>query len=243
MENAISFRNLQLRYKSATTPALSIDHLDISQGQMLGIIGPSGSGKSTLLRAIIGSIKPTSGTVQIANTDIRNNNKFCNVSMIYQNFNLIPRMNVLTNVLMGRLAWKSGFLHMFPVFNEKDKYLALAALDRVGMLSFSRADVRDLSGGQMQRVAIARCLAQDTKIILADEPVAALDPINARNVIELLVSLNQERNITILVNLHQLDLVEKYCSSVLGLSGGRLSFYHAENLPEQHRSEWQKLYG
>src|SRR5690606_2709049 len=172
---------------------------------------------STLLRAIAGFIKPASGEIRFNGSVVANNDFPKHLSVVYQNFNLMRRLDVLTNVLMGRLAHQRGFNRVWTKFSEDDRYISLMALDRVGMLPFASSTVQHLSGGQMQRIAIARCLAQQTPIILADEPVAALDPINATNVITLLSDLCREQNITVLVNLHQVDLVQEYCDAVIGL--------------------------
>lgn len=242
---AIELRNLRVFYQGAPEPALSIDELSIKQGDFTAVIGSSGAGKSTLLRAINGLIHHEQGTIQIHGKTYSRKELMAlrqQVAMIFQSFNLAPRLSVLDNVLVGRLASKRGFSKTMARFNCEDREIAFAALQKVGMLSFALRDIRQLSGGQKQRVAIARCLAQESNIILADEPVASLDPVNSRKIIELLKSLNEDQGITVLVNLHQVDLVEKYFSSVIGLKKGSLEF-HKSTQKNGSNDQWHKLYG
>ena len=244
--NAIELKDVRVFYPGALEPALSIDKLNIKQGDFTAVIGSSGAGKSTLLRSINGLILHEKGSIRIHNKSYTKKELMAlrqQVAMIFQSFNLAPRLSVLENVLVGRLASKRGLSKTLARFNSEDREAAFCALQKVGMLSFALRDIRQLSGGQKQRVAIARCLAQESNIILADEPVASLDPVNSRKIIELLQLLNQEQNITVLVNLHQVDLVEKYFSNVVGLKKGALEFHNKSTQQSASNDQWHKLYG
>ncbi len=204
--------------------------LSVPAGQMVGIIGRSGAGKSTLLRMINRLTDPSSGRIlhhgrditALRGQELRRWRTDC--AMIFQQFNLVPRLDVLTNVLVGRLnhvpAWRS-LLRLWP---EADRAIALSALEQfdIGRLATQRAD--SLSGGQQQRVAIARALVQEPSIILADEPVASLDPRNAKLVMDALAEINRSYGITVLVNIHSLDLARQYCERLVGLAAGQLVF-------------------
>jgi len=241
---AIEFSQVNVCYSGVEGYALEIDNLSVDSADFVAVIGPSGAGKSTLLRSINGLIPHQQGEIRVFGQCYRQRDFVRlrqQVSMVFQNFNLSPRMSVLDNVLVGRLAKKNGLLKTLARFNDEDREIAFLALQKVGMLSYALRDVRQLSGGQKQRVAIARCLAQQARVILADEPVASLDPINAMRIIELLKELNEEQHITVLVNLHQMDLVEKYFSTVIGLKQGRLDFHHNNNqqiIPK----DWHRVY-
>jgi len=240
---ALDIRELQVCYPGSKQVVLDIPQLSIEAGSFTGVVGPSGAGKSTLLRALNGLVKPSRGQVRVLG---RNAEQLTllrqQVSMVFQGFNLMPRLSVLSNVLIGRLSHKSGLAKFGAFFTAEDREIALRALNQVGMLRYAYRDVRDLSGGQKQRVAIARCLAQQASIILADEPVASLDPLNARNVMALLHSLNQEHGITVVVNLHQTDLVETYCDSVVGLKAGNLMFHQVVAKTRSNDSPWKQIY-
>ncbi|WP_137888834.1 phosphonate ABC transporter ATP-binding protein [Pseudomonas sp. 2FE] len=240
---ALDIRELQVCYPGSKQIVLDIPQLRIEAGSFTAVVGPSGAGKSTLLRALNGLVKPSRGGVRVLGgsaeqlTLLRRQ-----VSMVFQGFNLMPRLSVLSNVLVGRLSHKSGLAKFGAYFTVEDREVALRALSQVGMLRYAYRDVRDLSGGQKQRVAIARCLAQQASIILADEPVASLDPLNARNVMALLHSLNQEHGITVVVNLHQAELVEAYCNSVVGLKAGHLMFHQVMAKSHGNDSSWKQIY-
>jgi phosphonate transport system ATP-binding protein len=244
-KHAIEFNQVRISYPGAKDYALRIDKLSVNCADFVAVIGPSGAGKSTFLRSINGLIPHQQGELHVFGQSYRQRDLVRlrqQVSMVFQNFNLSPRMSVLDNVLIGRLAQKKGMLKALARFNDEDREIAFLALQKVGMLSYALRDIRQLSGGQKQRVAIARCLAQQAKIILADEPVASLDPVNARRIIELLKELNQEQYITVLVNLHQVELVEKYFSSVIGLKHGRLEF-HQDSQQQTITKDWNRIYG
>ena len=224
----LELQGLTRRFGAAT--AVDAVSLSVPAGQMVGIIGRSGAGKSTLLRLINRLTDPTSGRIlhhgrditALQGRDLRQWRTDC--AMIFQQFNLVPRLDVLTNVLVGRLnhvpLWRS-LLRLWP---DSDRAVALSALDQfdIGMLASQRAD--SLSGGQQQRVAIARALVQEPQIMLADEPVASLDPRNAKLVMDALAEINRRYGITVLVNIHSLDLARSYCERLVGLSAGRLVF-------------------
>lgn len=208
--------------------------LAIPAGQMLGIIGRSGAGKSTLLRMINRLIEPSEGTIRCEGREVtalrgaalRDWRSDC--AMIFQQFNLVQRLDVLTNVLVGRLnrrggVWKRlGALAMR--FTPAERAMALALLERFGLLgqALQRADT--LSGGQQQRVAICRALIQEPRLILADEPIASLDPGNARAVMDTLRRVHHEDGLTVLVNLHDLDTARQYCDRIVAMQDGRVMF-------------------
>jgi phosphonate transport system ATP-binding protein len=204
--------------------------LSIEPGSFVGVIGRSGAGKSTLLRMINRLVDPTEGRIGFGDVevsalrgqDLRAWRRRC--AMIFQQFNLVGRLDVLTNVLMGRLGHMSGWRAMSRRWHPEDRVIALAALERmdIGGLAAQRAD--QLSGGQQQRVAICRALVQEPDIILADEPVASLDPRNTKVVMDELQRINRQFGITVLCNLHSLDLAHAYCDRLVGMAQGRVVF-------------------
>ena len=210
--------------------ALKDINLEIHEGEFVAIIGLSGAGKSTLLRTI-NKIHPiTGGALFVNDVDVSTiQGKELrifrrNIGMIFQSFNLVKRMSVFKNVLAGRVAYHSTFKTVFGLFPKADQILALEALDKMGILekAFVRAD--QLSGGQMQRVALARALAQEPKLILADEPVASLDPITTLSVMDDFLRINKELGITIVTNMHHVDLALKYATRVIGIKDGSIIF-------------------
>lgn len=237
----LDVRDLQVRYPGTRQVVLDIARLTIDEASFTGIVGPSGAGKSTLLRSLNGLVKPTRGQVRVNGRRVPPGAILQQVSMVFQGFNLMPRLSVLSNVLVGRLSHKWGVAKFAGRFDVHDREVALKALSQVGMLRYAYRDVRDLSGGQKQRVAIARCLAQEASIILADEPVASLDPLNARNVMGLLRNLNREHGITVVVNLHQTELVESYCDSVVGLRAGEMMFHEPVGV-DPEPAAWKQIY-
>ncbi|MFM8747448.1 MAG: phosphonate ABC transporter ATP-binding protein [Aestuariivirga sp.] len=210
--------------------ALSGVSLEVGNGVFVGIIGRSGAGKSTLLRCINRLVDPSEGRISFEGRDVtflrgqalRDWRASC--GMIFQQFNLAGRLDVLTNVLMGRINAISVLPAMLKTWPEKEKLTALRALDRLDLGELAGQRAESLSGGQQQRVAIARTLVQDPRIILADEPVASLDPRNTRIVMDALRDLNRERSITVLCNLHSLDLARAYCQRLIGMREGRVVF-------------------
>jgi phosphonate transport system ATP-binding protein len=210
--------------------AVNNANLDIPDGQMVGIIGRSGAGKSTLLRLLNRLIDPSDGKIlfgendiaQLKGRELRAWRSDC--AMIFQQFNLVSRLDVLTNVMTGRLfelpAWRS----MAQVFTPRERAFAIQALDRLGMAHTALQRAETLSGGQQQRVAIARALAQEPKILLADEPIASLDPMNAKIVMDALRDINTQDGITVICNLHTLDTARDYCDRIIGMQDGRVVF-------------------
>jgi phosphonate transport system ATP-binding protein len=202
----------------------------IADGEMVGIIGRSGAGKSTLLRLINRLIDPSEGTIVSDGTDVtalrgRDLRAWrARTAMIFQQYNLVHRLDVLTNVMCGRLYEISTLRALLRWFTPTERALALRALDRLGMadVAMNRADA--LSGGQQQRVAIARALMQRPRILLADEPIASLDPSNAKIVMDALAEINRHDGITVLTNLHTLDTARTYCRRIIGMSAGRIVF-------------------
>lgn len=221
--------------------------LRIDRGEMVGIIGRSGAGKSTVLRLINRLIEPSSGRILCDGRDVTALKGAelrawrARTAMIFQQFNLVSRLDVLTNVLTGCLNRVSMPRMLLKIFTEAERALAIRALERLGLaeVALNRADA--LSGGQQQRVAIARALMQEPQIVLADEPIASLDPLNAKIVMDALADINRRDGITVLTNLHTLDTARTYCRRIVGMSAGRIVFDGApEDLTER---ELQAIYG
>ncbi|MDQ5822799.1 MAG: phosphonate ABC transporter ATP-binding protein [Chloroflexota bacterium] len=216
------------------TKALHRVDLEIPDGQFVVIIGLSGSGKSTLLRCINGLIKPSSGKIWLDGDEVTAASTAelrrlrLKIGMIFQQFNLVKRSSVMTNVLSGRLGYRSTLPTLFHRFSAEDYQMAFRNLERVGIpqKAYSRAD--QLSGGQQQRVAIARALMQEPKLMLADEPVASLDPATSHSVMKYLEQINKEDGLTVLCNLHFLSLARRYADRVIALrndgEGGHIVF-------------------
>lgn len=204
--------------------------IEIPSGQMVGIIGRSGAGKSTLLRMINRLVDPSDGSIcfcdarvsELAGAPLREWQRDC--AMIFQQFNLVPRLDVLTNVLLGRLNGRSTFASMLNIFSKEERAEAIIALERLDIAQTALQKAGTLSGGQQQRVAIARALMQRPKVILADEPIASLDPRNAQIVMESLKSINAREGITVITNLHTLDTARAYCERIIGMQGGKVVF-------------------
>ncbi len=247
----LSVKNLIKTYPNGVQ-ALKGVSFDVKKGEFLVIIGLSGSGKSTLLRCINRLHDPTSGVVQFnspsfevdiakltTKNDIRSLRK--KIGMIFQHFNLIPRHTVLSNVLMGKLGSISTLKSIFNLFSDEDNADAMKYLKLVGISEKSHVRADQLSGGQQQRVAIARALTQGPEVLLADEPVASLDPATCHIVMDYLKKVNQELGITIICNLHFLSLVRQYATRVIALKGGELVY---EGDPKNIDEAWfEKIYG
>lgn len=232
-------------YPSGTV-ALKDVSFSVQDGEFLVVIGLSGSGKSTLLRCINRLIDPTEGRIlwddlditQASSAELRKVRR--QIGMVFQQFNLVKRSSVLTNVLSGRLGYANPVLSMMGIWSSTDRERARRALERIGIAdkAFVRADT--LSGGQQQRVGIARTLMQEPKLILADEPVASLDPVLAHSILHYLEQLNQE-GITVICSLHFLDLVHRYGTRVIGLKEGVKVF---EGTPHEiDRAKFKEIYG
>ena len=210
--------------------AVSDLSLSIPRGQFVGVIGRSGAGKSTFLRMLNRLVDPSGGRILWDGTDVtalsgaglRDWRRRC--AMIFQQFNLIGRLDVLDNVLMGRLTHTPAWRSTAKLWSRDDRAIAMAALDQmdIAQLATQRADY--LSGGQQQRVAICRALVQEPEIVLADEPVASLDPRNAKIVMDALLRINRSFGLTVFCNLHSLDLARSYCDRLVGMAAGRLVF-------------------
>ena len=205
-------------------------NLEIPEGQMVGIIGRSGAGKSTLLRMINRLTDTSDGTITFGSRDVTNLSGAAlrewrsDCAMIFQQFNLVPRIDVLTNVLLGRLNGRSTLMSLFNVFTHQERVDAIKALDRLDIAQVALQRAGTLSGGQQQRVAIARALMQTPKMILADEPIASLDPRNAQVVMDSLKAINEQQKITVITNLHTLDTARNYCERIIGMAQGRVVF-------------------
>jgi phosphonate transport system ATP-binding protein len=205
-------------------------NLEIEQGEFIAIIGLSGAGKSTLIRTINRMHDITSGKLTVDDVDVmslsgKSLRRFRRkIGMIFQSFNLITRTTVIKNVLTAFVPDMPWFRSAFGIYTKEEKLKALECLDKVGIVdkAFVRAD--QLSGGQQQRVALARTLAQDPQIILADEPVASLDPVTAKQVMDDFKRINQHMNITILINIHHVDLALQYCDRVIGIRAGEVVY-------------------
>jgi len=228
---------------------VAVDDLSVivADGEFLVIIGLSGSGKSTLLRCVNRLVEPTSGKIFLDDVEVtrlsparlRETRK--EIGMIFQQFNLVRRSSVLTNVLTGRLGTVSSWQSAVGRFPLQDYHRAYANLERVGIVekAYQRADT--LSGGQQQRVAIARALMQEPKLMLADEPVASLDPATSHSVMKYLEEINRQDGITVLCNLHFLSLARRYATRVIALKAGRIVF---DGLPRDiDRDRFREIYG
>lgn len=208
--------------------------LNIEPGEMVALIGPSGSGKSTLLRHLAGLAQGDrdSGRIEVLGQRIQEQGRLdrdirkarARIGYIFQQFNLIGRMDVVSNVLTGTLGRIPAWRGNFGIFTLEERALALESLRRVGMDSFAMQRASCLSGGQQQRVAIARTLAQQAELILADEPIASLDPESARRVMDILADINQRDSKTVVVTLHQVDYARQYCRRAIALKHGRILF-------------------
>ncbi|MDY4383637.1 phosphonate ABC transporter ATP-binding protein [Pectobacterium brasiliense] len=208
-------------------------NFDLHTGEFVAVIGRSGAGKSTLLHLLNGTISASGGEIinysgeqpqdiiKLRSRQIRKWRAHC--GMIFQDFCLVPRLDVLTNVLLGRLSQTSTFKSLFRVFSDEDRARAIELLQWLNMLPQALQRAENLSGGQMQRVAICRALMQQPRILLADEPVASLDPKNTRRIMDVLREVSQQ-GISVMVNLHSVDLVKQYCTRVIGIAQGRIVF-------------------
>lgn len=228
------------------TQALKDVSFEVADGEFLAVIGLSGSGKSTLLRCINRLIEPTSGKITWNGIDITDKNADLRmirrqIGMVFQQFNLVKRSSVLTNVLTGRLGYVSSFQSLLGYFSPEDYKRAMSNLEQVGLSEKAHVRADSLSGGQQQRVGIARALMQEPKLILADEPVASLDPVLAHSILKYLEILNKERGITVLCSLHFLDLVHRYATRAIALKDGKLVF---EGLPHEiDDNQFKAIYG
>jgi phosphonate transport system ATP-binding protein len=224
----LEMRNVQCRFGDVV--AVNDASLRIEPGEMVGIIGRSGAGKSSLLRLINRLYAPQQGSISwngecvlsLNGRELRDWRR--RATIIFQQFNLIPRLDVLTNVLLGTLATRPVVPSLFKYFPPELRARAIIELDRLGMAETAFQRTQFLSGGQQQRIAIARAMLQDPEILLADEPVASLDPINSETVMQSIAEINRTRGITVLVNLHSIDIARRYCRRIIGMRGGKIVF-------------------
>jgi phosphonate transport system ATP-binding protein len=241
----LEIHNLSKDYRG--TPALTDVSLTVKKGEFVAVIGRSGAGKSTLLRCINRLVEPSSGRVLVDGTDVTGLGRRglrslrTKVGMIFQHYNLVPRLTVVENVLHGRLGFKSTWAGMWGLYNEGEKRRALDLLAQLGLEDAAGQRCDRLSGGQKQRVGIARALIQDPRLILCDEPIASLDPGSAKVIMDQLRSICDNQGITIVVNLHQVDVAVKYADRVVGIRGGRVEF---DGTPKKlHKKDVAAIYG
>lgn len=240
----INLDRLSVTYPGGVQALQSIC-LNFNPGEFTVILGTSGSGKSTLLRCLNGLIRPTAGSITVDGCRKLDDPKVLHqhrkrTGMIFQQHQLIGRQTALQNVLTGRLAYHSTFRSFFPL-PKADKHLALECLERVGLLNKALSRGDNLSGGQQQRVGIARALAQQPRLILADEPVASLDPASSHKVISFLRQICQEDGISAIMSLHQVDLAKTYADRIIGVSQGHVIFDgNASGIQEE---ELNRIYG
>jgi len=238
--------NLSKTYPNGTQ-ALRDVSFEVEDGEFLAVIGLSGSGKSTLLRCINRLIEPTSGKIFWNDQDITAASSGemrkirRQIGMVFQQFNLVKRSSVFTNVLTGRLGYVNTFTSALHLFSGADQQKAVDSLEQVGLVDKAHVRADSLSGGQQQRVGIARALMQDPKLILADEPVASLDPVLAHSILKYLEQLNKEKGITVICSLHFLDLVHRYATRAIALKDGELVF---RGLPKEiDDAQFKAIYG
>lgn len=242
----LSITNLQKQYERASDPALKKVSMEVAEGELIAVLGKSGAGKSTFIRCLNRLIDPTAGEIiwddqnilQLQGSKLREYRR--GIGMIFQSFHLIDRMDAITNVLVGQLGFIPLWRALLLRFSMEEKKLAFEALDRVGLKEHAMKRVSLLSGGQRQRVAIARALMQKPKMILGDEPVASLDPITAKSVMELLAKINKEDTITMIINLHDVTLAKAYATRIIGIANGHIVY---DGTPENMTEETlEKIY-
>ncbi|HLR21547.1 MAG TPA: phosphonate ABC transporter ATP-binding protein [Tissierellaceae bacterium] len=225
----IEFKNVTKIYDNGVKALSNVD-LTIEQGEFVAIIGLSGSGKSTLIRCVNRMHEITSGELYVNNVNVSNlkgkevRNFRRDIGMVFQSFNLVTRSTVINNVMTAFVPELSGVRKFFGVFTKENKIDALTALDNVNILDKAYTRVDQLSGGQMQRVALARVLAQDPKVILADEPVASLDPITSVRVMDDFKRINEDKNISVLINIHDVEMAIEYADRIIGINKGNIIF-------------------
>ncbi|ADU31255.1 phosphonate ABC transporter ATP-binding protein [Evansella cellulosilytica] len=242
----IEFKNVSLVYPNGTQGLKNIN-LKINDGEFVVVVGLSGAGKSTLIRSMNRLVTPTDGELFIDDENIlaynsRNLRKLrTEVGMIFQNYNLVKRSTVMKNVISGRLGYTGTLKSLLGIFSKEELSLAYQSLERVNIAEkvYQRAD--QLSGGQQQRVAIARVLTQQPKVVLADEPVASLDPPTSHQVMTYLRKINKEDNITTVVNLHFIDMAMEYADRIIGMRAGEVVFDGPAS--EVSESTFEEIYG
>ena len=245
----LQVKNLTKVYPDGTV-ALKNVSFEVPDGEFLIVIGLSGSGKSTLLRCINRLIDATEGEIiwnginicDLKGEELRKMRR--KIGMIFQSFNLVKRSSVLTNVMSGRLGYTRTFKSMVGRFSKTDLVMGRNVVERLGITDQIHKRADELSGGQQQRVGIARALMQDPELILADEPVASLDPVLAHSILRTLEKLNQEDRMTVICSLHYLDLVQRYGTSVVGLRDGEIVYQGSrEDVRKMTDDEFKHIYG
>ena len=242
----IKFENVSVTYPGGVE-ALKDLNLEIKDGDFIIIVGLSGAGKSTLLRTVNNLVKPSTGSVYLEGKNVTSAKKKelkkirSQIGMIFQTFNLVNRSTVLKNVLTGRLSNISTIRSILGLWPKDQKEMAFEALNQVEILEKAYVRASNLSGGQQQRVGIARALSQKPKVMLADEPVASLDPITSRVVMSYLKKINTELGITTIVNLHFLDLAKEFGDRLIGLRDGELVF--DGNVNDVSDKDFENIYG
>ncbi len=245
----LQVRNLTKVYGDGTVALKNIS-FEVPDGEFLVIIGLSGSGKSTLLRCINRLIDPTEGEIiwdgvdlcALKGEDLRKVRR--KIGMVFQNFNLVKRSSVFANVMSGRLGYAGTLSSMFGKFDKSDLEMGRGVVERLGITDQMHKRADELSGGQQQRVGIARALMQEPEMILADEPVASLDPVLAHSILKTLEQLNQEDKITVLCSLHYLDLVQRYATSVIGLRLGEIVYQGSKaDIRKMTDEQFKDVYG
>jgi phosphonate transport system ATP-binding protein len=246
MNEILTVDNLEKVYPNGTR-ALNDVSFKVNKGEFLVVIGLSGSGKSTLLRCINRLHDPTAGSIRFNGSEVTElkgsplRSLRAKIGMIFQHFNLVPRKTVMTNVLTGTLSRTGTIASIFGIFSQEDKKRAKELIDLVGLTGKEQQRADNLSGGQQQRVAIARALMQNPEILLADEPVASLDPSTSHSVMNYLKKVQEELGVTVICNLHFLSLVREYGTRVIALKDGKLVF---EGPPTDIDEQWfQTIYG
>ncbi|MEP9365896.1 phosphonate ABC transporter ATP-binding protein [Xanthobacter sp. VNH20] len=216
----------------------------VRAGEFVAVLGPSGAGKTTLFRCITGLLAPDRGTVTVCGEDVAhaaNHRRRRQVAVVFQQFNLVGRLSALDNVLAGRLGYVPAWRGCLRLFSRADRLLALECLERVGLLEMADQRADHLSGGQQQRVAIARALAQKPSVVVADEPVASLDPRTAAEILDLLRRIARTEQVSVICSLHQVQFAQRYADRIIGLSRGRIVIDRPAG--QFGRSAYAQLYG
>ncbi len=203
---------------------------EVEKGEIVAIIGPSGAGKTTLMRCIASLDKPDEGKISFNGNGKIKNGKKRKIGMVFQEFNLIPRLTVLINVLVGRLGYTNKFASLLGIFPDSDIEIALESIKKVGLEHKINEKVSKISGGERQRVGIARALTQEPEVILADEPVSNLDPKTGEKILNDFVRICREKDLVVIMNLHQIDYAKNFANRIIGLNQGKIVF---EGTPSQ----------
>ena len=238
----LELNNIRKTFKDGTAALRGVD-LVVEKGEFVVLLGPSGSGKTTLIRSINGLIKPDFGTIRFKGTSTLNegSRQLKNqLGVVFQDFNLVENLSTLNNVLTGLLFSSNTFLSLFYLFSKKQKLEALDVLRRVGLLEKSHLRSSTLSGGQKQRLGIARAIVKKPSLLLADEPVASLDPVISVSIMRLLKDLSKEFGITVICSLHQVDLALKFSDRIVGLANGKIVINSRTNVID--KSKIQEMY-